>query len=480
MKLGEILEEIEISNEFNDFDIEIENISYDSRKILKNCLFVCLTGKVVDGHKFANDALKNGAKIIICEKDLRIRNQIMVNDSRKALSRISANFFKHPSKFLNVIAITGTKGKTTTACFISDVLNNAGQKTAQIGTLGITFGDCIVETKNTTPESFEIQKYMRKFVDLGFKNVVIEASSIGLKDHRIDDVDIDYGVFTNLSRDHIGENEHENLDEYIKAKSLLFKMCKIGIINLDDFRHDEITKGHKCKILTYGFKKNADIFCENFEICKNRMRSKFLVNGEEFWISIPGKYNIYNALASISVCGDMGIDCKIIKNSLKNCKVRGRSEVIFRNDLFTIIIDYAHNAVGMENVLKSLRSYHPKRLVTVFGAGGNRSKERRFPVGRISGEISDLSVITSDNSRYEDTYDIMNDIKRGILSVNGKFVEIADRREAIEYCIKNFQRGDVILIAGKGHETYQEINGVSYHFDEREVVNEILLEQGII
>ena len=480
MKLRKLLEGIEILNDFDNFDFDIKGISYDSRQIEKDSIFVCLKGSNFDGHKFASEAMKNGAKVVVCERNLGLENQIIVKNTRKTLAKLSANFFENPSKFLNVIAITGTKGKTTTASFISDVLNYSGKKTVQIGTLGAIFEKDKFCTKNTTPESFEIQKLLKKALDLGFKNVVLEASSIGLKNHRLDDISINYGVFTNLSSDHIGINEHENMQDYIKSKSLLFKMCKMGIINIDDKMCNEVIDKHSCKIRTYGFNEPADLKCDKFQICKNEMGSNFVVDGHDFSISIPGKYNIYNALAAISVCKEMNIGYEKIKDCLKNCKIRGRSEVVFKNSSITILIDYAHNSFGLENILTSLREYNPKRIVTLFGAGGNRDRNRRFSMGRISGKLSDLSVITSDNSRYESTNDIIEDIKTGISETSGKYVVIPDRREAIEYCIKNSKKGDLILLAGKGHETYQEINGFSYHFDEKEIVNDILNEQKIV
>ena len=292
MKLRKLLEGIEILNDFDNFDFDIKGISYDSRQIEEDSVFVCLKGSNFDGHKFASEAMKNGAKIVVCERNLGLENQIIVKNTRKTLAKLSANFFENPSKFLNVIAITGTKGKTTTASFISDVLNYSGEKTVQIGTLGAIFAKDKFCTKNTTPESFEIQKLLKKALDLGFKNVVLEASSIGLKNHRLDDISINYGIFTNLSSDHIGINEHENMQDYIKSKSLLFKMCKIGIINIDDKLCNEVIDGHSCKIKTYGFNKSADLKCDKFQICKNEMGSNFVVDGNDFSISIPGKYNI--------------------------------------------------------------------------------------------------------------------------------------------------------------------------------------------
>ena len=480
MNIRKVLSRINILNNFQNWNLEIEDIVYDSRKIKKNCIFVCLVGKNIDGHKFAKDAIQKGAVAVVCEKNINFENQIIVDNSRKSLSRISSNFFENDKNDeLTLIGITGTKGKTTSSSFVCKVLNDYGIRTCQIGTMGAIFGSERIETKNTTPESYEVHKFLRKAKNENFKALVIEASSIGLKEFRLDNILFDYGVFTNISNDHISKDEHEDLDDYIKSKSLLFKRCKVGIANCDDEKFNEVIKNHSCDIVTYGFGNNADIRCEKFYFDEKSLKSKFYVNNEEYFLSIPGKFNIYNALSCISVCKRMNIPYENIRYSLEKCKVKGRVEVVFKNENFMVIIDYAHNETSLKNILISLRSYNPKRLITLFGAGGNRPRVRRYSMGKVSGEYSDLSVISSDNSRFEDVYDIIDDIKKGILETNGKFIVIPDRREAIFYCLKNAQKGDIIVLAGKGHETYQEINGVSYHFDEREIVNDILHSIGV-
>lgn len=478
MNLKKVLDGLKILNNFQGFDQEINDIFYDSRLVQRGSLFVCLNGYCFDGHRFAIDAVRNGASAVVCEKDLDLENQIIVKDSRKALSKISANFFNEPSKKLKVIAVTGTKGKTTVSSLISRILNDSGRKTAQIGTLGAIFGDEVLNTKNTTPESFELQKLLKHALDLDFEYVVIEASSVGLKSHRLDDIDIDYGIFTNISRDHIGPNEHENFDDYLNSKSMLFKMCKTGFVNIDDPLCEKVICDHSCNINTYGFSKDADICCSKYKFCDFNFGSIFFVKNDKFILNIPGRYNIYNALSSIAVCTEIGVEYGKMKDSIENCSVSGRSEVVFKNSYFTIMVDYAHNSFGLENAINSLREYNPKRIVTLFGAGGNRSKDRRAPMGRVSGNLSDLTVITSDNPRFEDPLDIIHDIEKGICETSGEFVVIPDRKEAIKYCIDNAKQGDLILLAGKGHECYQEVNGVFYNFDERKVVNSVLHERG--
>ncbi len=469
----------------SDLNIEISDIIYDSRKVSKGCLFVCLEGSSFDGHKFALEAVNKGATAIVASKKINIPNAklILVNDTRKALAFMSVAFFEYPAKKLITIGLTGTKGKTTTSCMIKSILENANIKTGLIGTLGVVIGEKTFKTNNTTPESYEIQMYLRKMVDQGCKCAVIEASSLGLKWHRTSGFTYDYALFTNFSPDHIGENEHENIEEYKKCKSILFKNCKLGIINIDDPSYEDIIENHTCEITTFGFSKNADIIAYNEKLIHRPgyLGVHFDVHGKVdlgIDVDIPGKFSVYNALAAIAVCINLNVSKQAIIDGLNNVKVKGRVEPVKVPGKFTLLIDYAHNAVSMENILKTLREYNPNRLICMFGAGGNRAKSRRYEMGEISGNLADLSVITADNSRFEDVMDIINDIKVGINKTNGKFIVIPDRKQAIKYCIQNAQENDIIVLAGKGHEDYQEIKGVKHHFDEREIIADILKELG--
>ncbi|MDR1241090.1 MAG: UDP-N-acetylmuramoyl-L-alanyl-D-glutamate--2,6-diaminopimelate ligase [Oscillospiraceae bacterium] len=476
MKLGKILRGTEILYNSCSLKTEISDIVYDSRKIIKDCIFVCLNGFNSNGHEFAKKALEKGAKAILSEEKMNLLNLILVKNTRASLAVISANFFGHPAEKINTIAITGTKGKTTTAYLISGILNAAGQKTASIGTLGFIIGSEILKTENTTPESYEIQKFLKKSIDNGFKNIVIEASSIGLKSHRLDNINFDYAIFTNFSSDHIGKNEHENIEDYFKSKLILFGRSKFVFLNNDDKRTEFIMKKCSCSFKTFGFKEEADFCAKDFKLVSNSkmIGSEFVLNKIKFSVSIPGKFSVYNALAAICVCREMGVSEEKIKEAITGLHPKGRAEIISSQNGYSIIIDYAHNALSMKNILTALREYRPKRLVALFGAGGERSKERRFEVGKISGELSDLTIITEDNSRMESVFEIIKDIESGMLHTKGKYKVIPNRKEAIRWCIINAREGDVILLAGKGHEDYQEINGVKYHFDEREVVKEIM------
>lgn len=481
MKLEKLLTRLNYTLVSGRTDIEISDVIYDSRKACKDCVFVCLKGANLDSHKFAQNAVDSGAVAVVVSEDIEIHNAtvIKVNDTRKALAFMSAEYFGNPAEELTTIGITGTKGKTTTASMIHSILEKGGYKTGIIGTLGIIIGDELIKTANTTPESYEIQQAMRKMIDKGCKCVVMEASSLGLKWHRTDGFIFDYGVFTNFSHDHIGGDEHASMEEYLECKSMLFRQCTTGIINIDDANAENIIKNHTCSVETYGFSENAQLRASDDELISKPgyLGVRFNVSGKLNMtadVDIPGKFTVYNALSAIAVCMHFNLTKEQIFDGLNEVKVKGRVEPVKIPGNFTLLIDYAHNAVSMENILETLREYHPKRLVTLFGAGGNRPRDRRYEMGEISGKLSDLSVITEDNSRFENVMDIIEDIKVGINKTNGKYVVIPDRTDAIRYCIENAQDGDIIVLAGKGHEDYQDKNGKKTHYDEREVIADII------
>jgi UDP-N-acetylmuramoyl-L-alanyl-D-glutamate--2,6-diaminopimelate ligase len=485
MKLNNILSTINYTIIKGDTNVEITDIVYDSRKVTEGSLFVCLKGYNTDGHQYASGAVEKGASALLVSDDIEIDNEnitiIKVTDTREALAFASAQFFSNPAKELTTIAITGTKGKTTTVAMIKSILECADIKCGTIGTLGIIIGDKLIKTNNTTPESYEIQKAMREMVDAGCKAMIIEASSIGLKWHRVDAIDFDYGIFTNFSHDHIGGAEHKDMEEYLQCKAMLFKKCKVGIINRDDEKWQDIIKDATCKVETFGFDKSADLVASNDTLLSTPgfLGVHFDLSGKENMsvdVAIPGHFSVYNALCAISVCLDMNIPDEVILQGLKQVQVKGRVEIVPIKGNYTLLIDYAHNALSMENVLTTLRQYNPNRLITMFGAGGNRPKVRRYEMGETSGRLSDLSVITEDNSRFEDVMDIIEDIKVGINKTDGDYVVVPNRKDAIRYCMENAQDGDIIVLAGKGHEDYQEIKGVKYHMDERELIADILKE----
>lgn len=482
MKLSEILQNISTIRYTKNSDIEISDICYDSRKIKPGCMFVCLKGSNYDGHNYINEAFMKGASVIVAQDRIEFENIpiIKVDNTRKFLSLASANFFKNSAKKLTTIAITGTKGKTTTSFMVRSILEKAGLKTGIIGTIGAVMGENITKLNNTTPESYEIHKNFKEMVDNGVKCVVMEVSSIGVKSYRSHGIDFDYAIFTNFSSDHIGENEHKDLDEYFKFKDMLFDNCKNAVINLDDEKSKKILSRHLCNKKTFSLKNTSDLMSENIELINNggeigvTFDFKGIINLKNIKIKIPGIFNVYNAMAAALVCKLIGVSDENIKSGLFETKVKGRVEPVNVSNDYALFIDYAHNAVSMENVLNTFKKYNPHRLITLFGAGGNRPKIRRYEMGETTGRFSDLSVITSDNPRNENPIEIIEDIKTGINKTEGKYVVIPDRKEAIEYCIKNAEKGDIIVLAGKGHEDYQEINGVKYPFDERMVINDIV------
>ena len=479
MKLSQILQNTQYTLLQGDLDADITDIIYDSRKLVTGCVFVCMVGAVVDGHTFIAEAVENDVDGI--PKDIAV---VKVASSRKALALMSAAYFGNPAKELVTIGLTGTKGKTTTTYMIKSVLESAGFKTGLIGTTGVLIGEESLPTKNTTPESYELHKLFREMADKGCKYVVMEVSSQGLKLDRTLGIEFDYGVFTNLSPDHIGPHEHDSFEEYTECKSLLFRQCKTAVVNADDEHTDEVLKGHTCKVLTYSAKQDADLTATNVEFIKDggKLGMRFNVRGKVntlVTIYTPGFFSVYNSLVTVLCCTLIGAETKDILEGLLKVKVIGRVEIVPCSDDFSVIIDYAHNEVSTKSVLTTLLEYKPNRLICVYGGGGNRSRLRRYDMGEVTGAMADLCVLTEDNPRDEDLRQINNDIKIGLAKTSGKYIEIDDRKDAIKYCIENAQKGDMIVLLGKGQETYQERKGVKYHFDEREVVAEIKKELGL-
>lgn len=482
MKLSQLLTSLSYQCVQGSTDIDIESIVYDSRKITNNSVFICVKGAISDGHKFAQKACEMGATALVVEDDIDVPENvtiIKVENSRYALACISAEYFNHPAQKLKVIGITGTKGKTTTTYLVKSILENAGHKCGLVGTIETIIGDKIIKANNTTPESYILQDYFNQMVEAGCDCVVMEVSSQGLMLHRTAGFIFDVGIFTNIEPDHIGPNEHKDFEDYLRCKSLLFKQCKYGIINADADYADYIINNATCKTMTYGFAENANLKANNVKLINKpgHLGVAYNITGDismNVEIDLPGKFSVYNSLTAIAICKYFGIDNSVISNALKDVRVKGRIELVKVSDDFTLMIDYAHNAMALESLLTTLRAYNPQRLVCLFGCGGDRAKDRRFNMGEVSGNLADLTIITSDNPRTEDPQSIIDDIITGIKKTNGNYVEIIDRRKAIEWAIHNAQAGDIIVLAGKGHEDYQEINGVKNHLDEREVIAEIL------
>lgn len=487
MKLSKICEEIEYTLLQGSFETEVRDIIYDSRKIAPETMFVCMVGAVTDGHKYIPDAVEKGASVIVLEREeeaAQIPENITVlkvASARLALALMSAALFDHPARKLVTIGLTGTKGKTTTTYMIKKVLEMAGKKVGLIGTIGAMIGEEHLPSKNTTPESYELHRMFAAMVEAGCEYVVMEVSSQGLKLDRTAGILFDYGIFTNLSPDHIGPAEHASFEEYMECKSLLFRQCRIGIVNADDEHVEGILKGHTCEVKTFSAEKEADLMASDIGFINEdgKLGMHFKVSGCmdcQAKVHIPGRFSVYNSMETMLVCHLAGISDEAILEGLSKVQVKGRVEMLPVSKDYTLIIDYAHNEVSTRSVLTTLMEYHPKRLICVYGGGGNRSKLRRYDMGEVTGEMADLCVLTCDNPRDEEIRDINNDIKVGLARSNGKYIEIDDRKEAIAYCMKNAKPGDMIVLLGKGHEDYQEIKGVKYHFDEREAVAEIMDE----
>ncbi len=433
MKFREWLKDLKYEVLQGSLDVEAEDVIYDSRKARKGVVFVCMKGTRTDR-------------------------------------------FDYPAEKMVTIGVTGTKGKTTTTHMIKTILEACGKKVGMIGTTGIVIGQDVTPTMNTTPESYELHLAFSRMVEAGCEYMVMEVSSQAFKMHRVDGICFDYGLFTNISPDHIGPDEHQDFEEYLFYKSRIFCCSKVGIMNGDDEHWEEVVKDASCKLYSFSMDKDGtDFKAEDIRYIAQPdfVGLEFDIKGTcelSVRVNIPGRFNVANALAAVSVLSFLDLPKESICHGLEHLNVNGRMEIVYASEKCTVIVDYAHNAVSMESLLSTLRDYHPKRLVCVFGCGGNRSKDRRITMGDSAGRLADFTIITADNSRYEKTEDIIADIRGSLEKTGGKYIEIPDRREAIRFSIIHAEPGDMIAIIGKGHEDYQEINGVRHHFSDREEV----------
>ena len=488
MLLKQLIEDMDYEVLAGRVDTEVTTLVYDSRKVEKGSVFVCISGSVRDAHDFIPDVVAKGAAAVIVEKDVELQEgvtYIKVANSRLALACMSAAYFDHPARKLKTIGITGTKGKTTTTYMVKSILESAGIKTGLIGTIESIVGEKRIPSANTTPESYRVQELFHEMVEAGLDAVVMEVSSQALMLHRVSGFTFDIGVFTNLEPDHIGENEHKDFADYMHCKSLLFRQCKLGIFNGDSEHLEGILKGHTCEVETFGYGKNNDLVADGVELKKDHgaLGVRYHVSGLmnfDVEVNVPGSFSVYNSLTAIAICHHFGVDVEKIKHALLHVSVKGRIEIVPVTKRYTIMIDYAHNAMALESLLTTLREYEPGRLVCLFGCGGNRAKSRRYEMGEVSSRLADLTVVTSDNPRNEEPMDIINDILVGVHKADGAYVTIPDRKEAIAYCMKNAQDGDIIVLAGKGHEDYQEIKGKKFHMDERELVADVVKDGNFI
>lgn len=469
MKLSALLKGIEVVSSNADFDEEITGVTVDSRKVQKGNAFICISGTKYDGHLYIEDAVKNGAGVIITQKDIDNKDIkfVHVTGGRKTVAEISCNFYENPSKEFKLIGVTGTKGKTTTTYMIKSILEEKGLKVGIIGTIESKIGDIQIKTsENTTPEATELQGLFRKMANEKVDAVVMEVSSHSLDLDRVYGTAFAIAAFTNLSQDHM--DYHENFENYFNAKKKLFSMCKKAIINIDDGYGERLYREVECDKESFSIDKKGDVTAGDIKSSSENVA--FAVEGNEVRVKIPGRFSVYNALTAICVAKELGCSFSDIENGFDKLVVPGRSEVIDIGADFTVLVDYAHSPDSLKNILLSVKEYAKGNVICVFGCGGDRDKTKRPIMGEIASELSDIIIVTSDNPRSEDPEEIINEIEEGLKKSNKSYLRVPDRADAIYQALKIARKDDVVIIAGKGHEPYQILKTGTIHFDDREQV----------
>jgi len=485
MLLEQLIKGLDIKSIRGNKEQEISGIAVDSRRVRKGHLFVCIEGFKDDGHQYIPTAIENGATALLVQKEVEnIPENIAVirmDNTRYGLAYISDIFYDHPSRKFNLIGITGTKGKTTTTHMIKAILEEEKKLVGLIGSIANKIGDQVLPSERTTPESLELQSLFANMAEKKVDSVVMEVSSQGLELHRASCCDFDIGAFTNLTQDHISPHEHASMEDYFNAKLKLFGMCRKALVNIDSPYGKRVIAAAKCEVLTYGIEGDADIKAVNIVTHSDSVDFDVITPKETYSakVPIPGLFSVYNALTAIGVATIMGIEKKHILQGLLKVVVQGRAEVIARRENFTVMTDYAHTPDSLKNILQTVKDFAKGRTVCVFGCGGDRDRTKRPLMGEIAGNIADFTIITSDNPRTETPEAIVSDIEEGIKRTSGEYIKIVDRRSAIKYALENSRREDIIVLAGKGDETYQIFKDKTIRFDEREVVSELLKELGI-
>lgn len=486
MKLKEMLVGLEGLKVKGDLEQEIQGIESNSKNVEKGFLFIAIKGFDVDGHQYIGGAIEKGATAVMVEEGCDLKalaipegiTIVMAKNTREALAICSSNFYGNPSRKFKLIGVTGTKGKTTTTFMIKEILEKAGKKVGLIGTIATYInGKKVKDSDRTTPESLELQRNFAQMAEAGVEAVVMEVSSQSLKLHRVDGCEFDIVVFTNFSEDHISPKEHPDMEDYFQSKLKLFQMCKTGISNADDLYGAKMPKLFpESNIITYGIDNFANVLAKDITITNSYVDFKVKVTdrNERVKTGIPGRFSVYNSLAAICVAQKFGVTPEEVKEALVEVKVPGRSEMVTNKKEIPIMIDYAHSPESLENILQAVKSYTRGKVISVFGCGGDRDSGKRPIMGEISGRIADFTFITSDNPRTEDPEKIVEQIEEGMKKTKGKYKVVVDRTEAIKQAIQMANKRDIIVLAGKGHEPYQEINGVKHPFDERIIVNEII------
>lgn len=473
MKLSHLIKGLDVKQIYNENDVEITGIHYNSKEITKGNLFVAIEGFVSDGHNYVSSAVQNGAAAILAQKYTEGIDvpQIIVENSRVAQAQVCATFFDNPSKKFTLIGITGTNGKTTCTYLIKHILESSGKKVGLIGTNQNMIGSKVIDTGRTTPDAFDLQKL---FADMAKENmdcVIMEVSSHALELSRVHCCEFDAAGFTNLTQDHL--DFHITMENYAAAKEKLFAMSKNAIINIDDKYGNAMSQRTTCNTITYGINGDCHLRAKDIHLGKDGVA--FTVGDTRFELPIPGDFSVYNALCAIGITHSLGIKLHDIAKALSTADgVKGRAEVVRTDTDYTVMIDYAHTPDGIENILKTVRGFAKGRVVVLFGCGGDRDNTKRPIMGETAGRLADFCIITSDNPRSEDPMSIISMIEPALKDTGTPYVVIENRRSAIEYALKNAQKDDVIVLAGKGHETYQILADGKIHFDEREVIRDIL------
>ena len=458
-------------------EIEINDIQLDSKKVKQGDVFVAIKGFEQNGEEYIEEALQNGAIAIVTETAITVNNPsitvVQVINSRIALAEMSAAFYGYPANELKIIGVTGTKGKTTTAHIIRDMLLNSGKPCGLIGSVYITYANNKFDATRSCPESLNLQRILRDMVNAGMEYVVMEVTSHALELSRVHGIRFMMSIFTNLSQDHL--DFHGTMDNYLAAKMKIFDQSEFALINADDIYAPRIIKALKCKSATYGLDNGSNLTAVDIRVNNKYVEFKMFINKmlQKFVMNIPGRYSVYNALAAIGAASMLGVQIDAIQKTLAEIKVPGRSEIVDIDKTFTVMIDFAHTPSSLESVLTAAKKYSKGRVICVFGCGGDRDSSKRAIMGEISGKLADFTVITTDNPRTESASKIIKQIEEGVNKTKGIYKIVENRKEAIKFAMQIAWRNDIIILAGKGHETSQELRNKVIHFDEREIVKEI-------
>ena len=474
MKLQDLLKGVAVLESTAAPDTEINEVRYDSRAVRPGDLFVAIRGYATDGHQYIGKALEQGAAAIVCEEAPAGAPAVVVENARRALAEIAANRFGHPADSMVMLGVTGTNGKTTTTYLVKHMLEDTGRKVGLIGTNQNLIGDEVVETERTTPESYELHALFARMRDAGCTHVIMEVSSHSLVLDRVHGIHFAVGAFTNLTQDHL--DFHKTMEEYRRAKALLFTISDKGVINLDDPAAGAMLADAKCPCLTFSCEKDAaDLTAKNLKLHADGVEFVAATKGDlaRVKLPIPGHFSAENALTALGIVLQLGMPLADAAKSLATATgVKGRVEVVPTDTDYTVLIDYAHSPDGVENVLRAVRGFAKGRVVALFGCGGDRDRTKRPKMGKIAADLADFCIVTSDNPRTEDPKTIIDDILEGMKGTKTPMQVIVDRPEAIHWALAHAKKDDIIVLMGKGHETYQEVNHVKHHMDEREIVRD--------